>query len=384
MYEKRLLEVLHSNHIDYREADPWLDAAISRCAMCGFQTYIYGAGKDVDIFVRYLEDGGVMPRGIIDRNPAKHGEEIENIRIISPEAFNNNKEKATYIFIYCFISHGSLDEKNIMQIIKEANVTDYCFVGESRYSICGYIPGHAIRNEGRRAFYREHEKDLLESLSLFEDRHSKETFIEYIRTYMECSVFGREILPMRWKYFKGEEGKDIYKKTENEVWINCGADEGGTITNYFLCGLDAKKIYAMDGNEANIAKLKYYLRYYPERIRNRIVPICIYIDEDNKVELKKHIRMGERITLINADIEGAELAMLKGLQEIIVRDRPVLAICVYHWKEDLITIPKYINSIVDEYHFVLRKYASWLEGDTYRAFELVMYAIPKERRSLRE
>ena len=49
-------------------------------------------------------------------------------------------------------------------------------------------------------------------------------------------------------------------------------------------------------------------------------------------------RNDERITLINADIEGFEMDMLKELEKIIKRDRPVLAISVYHKKEDVLTI----------------------------------------------
>ncbi len=49
------------------------------------------------------------------------------------------------------------------------------------------------------------------------------------------------------------------------------------------------------------------------------------------------------------DIEGAELEALKGAREIIVRDRPKLAISIYHNAEDYVEISAYIKSLVPDY-----------------------------------
>ena len=50
----------------------------------------------------------------------------------------------------------------------------------------------------------------------------------------------------------------------------------------------------------------------------------------------------EDISLINMDIEGAELSVLKTAVNIIRKNRPVLSICVYHKAEDLVEIPAWI------------------------------------------
>lgn len=68
------------------------------------------------------------------------------------------------------------------------------------------------------------------------------------------------------------------------------------------------------------------------------------------------------------DIEGAELPALHGALKIIKRDKPTLAICVYHKREDLITIPQYIKKIVPEYKLYLRVHYAY-------ASELVLYAV---------
>lgn len=68
------------------------------------------------------------------------------------------------------------------------------------------------------------------------------------------------------------------------------------------------------------------------------------------------------------DIEGAELNALMGAESTIRTYKPILAICVYHKKEDLIDIPQFIMSIRADYKFYLRAYSRCTQ-------ELVLYAI---------
>jgi hypothetical protein len=72
------------------------------------------------------------------------------------------------------------------------------------------------------------------------------------------------------------------------------------------------------------------------------------------------------------DIEGAEYDALRGGVNVIRRDRPILAICVYHTQSDIWRIPLLVHSMVPEYKLYLRAY----EGD---GFQTVMYAVPSER-----
>lgn len=80
----------------------------------------------------------------------------------------------------------------------------------------------------------------------------------------------------------------------------------------------------------------------------------------------------ERVTFIKMDVEGVEMEALKGCQNHIKKDRPILAISLYHNVEDIYEIPLFINGIVEEYRFDIRHYTPY-HGET------VLYAIPKER-----
>jgi len=87
---------------------------------------------------------------------------------------------------------------------------------------------------------------------------------------------------------------------------------------------------------------------------------------------------GNKCTLLNADIEGAELPLLRSMKKIIQADRPVIAICVYHFKEDILEIPQFIQSICTGYVYSLRKYTSYY-AHWKNTGEMVLYAVPKER-----
>ena len=74
-----------------------------------------------------------------------------------------------------------------------------------------------------------------------------------------------------------------------------------------------------------------------------------------------------RVTLIKMDIEGSELAALKGAKKIITGQKPRLAISIYHKPMDFLLIPEYILSLVPEYRLAIRHYGA-------DALETVLYA----------
>lgn len=61
------------------------------------------------------------------------------------------------------------------------------------------------------------------------------------------------------------------------------------------------------------------------------------------------------VGLIKLDIEGNELNAIHGATEVIKRDKPILAISVYHRPEDLFEIKPYLESLDLGYRFMVRK-----------------------------
>jgi len=77
-------------------------------------------------------------------------------------------------------------------------------------------------------------------------------------------------------------------------------------------------------------------------------------------------------TFIKMDVEGAELDALYGAKETILRNKPKLAICIYHYHRDFVEIPKWIHSLVPEYKLYVRHHA-------FSVNETVLYAIPPSK-----
>ncbi|MFM7058908.1 MAG: FkbM family methyltransferase [Planctomycetota bacterium] len=77
------------------------------------------------------------------------------------------------------------------------------------------------------------------------------------------------------------------------------------------------------------------------------------------------------LTWLKMDIEGSELAAIKGSVQTIARCRPRLAICVYHLASDLWEIPRLVLNIDSRYAIFLRHYT---EG----VVETVMSFVPRK------
>lgn len=76
-------------------------------------------------------------------------------------------------------------------------------------------------------------------------------------------------------------------------------------------------------------------------------------DECSIVPLdEEHI---DNIGLIKIDTEGFETYIIKGAQKIIQRDKPVLAIAIYHTPKDFFELKDIILSFNPDYKFMIRR-----------------------------
>ncbi len=85
----------------------------------------------------------------------------------------------------------------------------------------------------------------------------------------------------------------------------------------------------------------------------------------------------ERVDLIKMDIEGSEIPALNGAMRTIQRFRPMLALCLYHKWDDVITIPRFIAATGVEYQFNFK----WVQ--LTHGWEAVLLARPVEPLALR-
>lgn len=76
-------------------------------------------------------------------------------------------------------------------------------------------------------------------------------------------------------------------------------------------------------------------------------------EDVDQVTLDEYVREHriDRVDFIKADIEGMERFFLKGAETVIRRDKPRMAICIYHLPDDPEVIEGILRSFVPEYVF---------------------------------
>lgn len=396
--ESKLRDILEDEKFEEKFAiDGNLLVSISFCIMSNAKVFLYGDNPNLYTFVRMLDYYGLSVCGIILTEENVSGQEdVFGIKVITIlEYLEEQRNSQTFVF---FISqmgrkkgflnsyhwHGAgilrraeikKEERELRKSADKYGIGYYQIITEEDWKVLTTNTAEWV-DLNRIPYYKKNKIEIMKICSMLYDEKSKETLYEYIKSYMQNSVYGGVELQTRSKYWYGEEKEELYQHLNNECWVNCGASIGDTIMSFLSWGFLFEKIIAFEGNKEAFDRLNNTISLIPrEEIRNKIYLHNIFIDEHS---MQMDMFASQRCTLVNADIEGNELSLIKSIQEIVKCDRPVLAICLYHKKEDIIEIPNYICSLVDNYVFKLRKYTSWWQN-LNRNHELVLYAIPKER-----
>jgi FkbM family methyltransferase len=76
-------------------------------------------------------------------------------------------------------------------------------------------------------------------------------------------------------------------------------------------------------------------------------------------------------TVVKLDVEGGELAALRGMATSLRRFRPRLAVAIYHEPDHFFEIPTYLMDLLEDYRFYVRHYSCG-------RFETLLYAVPAE------
>ena len=101
-----------------------------------------------------------------------------------------------------------------------------------------------------------------------------------------------------------------------------------------------------------------------------------FISEKGDVKIKAKriddLLNGEKATIIKLDIEGAEYEAIEGACSTISKYDPILMLCVYHKKNDILKIAKKVLSINSKYTVFIRHYS-------YCINETVMYFVPRKK-----
>lgn len=365
---------------------------------------LYGAGSAGIAFLYYLRGIGIYPKYFVDGNPLKHGTIVEGVEVISIQDIEKKVSSEALIIVtintdgkrYC----KSFDEAlrlgghtGVHKSLNDAgykNIIDYTWFRRchdlfknDKYN----LPSCSDVN-----LMYENRSNICDVFNLLADDKSREVFFKIVKFRMIDDSISIPTIQQDNQYFE----YNLYKKVENESFVDCGAFNGITL-NTFLKNNNNKfnSYYAIEPDVENYNKLlknvelldnniKYKINTYNNSAYDKKTKsINLYelngpgtfISEigsfkSNAISIDE-ILNGKKATMIKMNIEGSEINALYGAENTIREYKPILAVAGYHKTWDLWEIPKLMFKYYNGYKLFLRSYMNHIS--------FVYYAVPKER-----
>jgi FkbM family methyltransferase len=319
----------------------------------------------------------VHPVLICDNNPSLWDSLIEGIPVASPEVAVKRYPDATFVVAIWHPSRCETvpDRMSQLRSLGASNVVPF-------YDLFADYPNLLLPNLfwERPDYYAERAEEISRGRALL-DAEGRAEFDRQMQ--LRLGDFSGQLIDPGVQYFP--EG--LFQLGRNEVFIDCGAYDGDTISEFRRAtGDHFAQIIAFEPDPENFAALKsavdgdprIALQPYATDARRKTVRFTAggtgaRISSTGTCEVQT-ITLDEALqgiapTYMKFDIEGSEPDALEGGRETIVRHRPKMAVCAYHVPDHLWSIPLRLNELLPESRLTLRTYCS--DG-----FDCVCYCIP--------
>ena len=239
-----------------------------------------------------------------------------------------------------------------------------------------------------KQWFKNQEEDIFKAYNMLFDEESKRIFVNILcnRIAPQFSNYKYDQLCVLPQYFP----KDILMLTENESLVDCGAYDGDTLDQFLK--VNNKKfnnVYCFELDKDNYDELCNNVKKKEEQVSEKVKCFNYGVWNENKtisygkmsssdsfsIFNNKEVTTAEvvklddllgkkEVTMIKMDIEGAEMMALQGSADIIKKQKPKMAICVYHRIEDLWQIPIYLKELVPNYKISIRHHANYWVSET--------------------
>jgi FkbM family methyltransferase len=348
---------------------------------------IYGAGTLGRKAVTLLREVGATPLAFVDSNSQRWGSEISGLPILSPaDAATQFGSNAVFFVTIWNDFHWFSDTLGKLETLGCTSVSSYAPIF---WRFGDRFMDLLLLNEPAHRLYQDLDR-VLEAESLWADEESLATY--------RANIIWRALGDPSYLPYPAPQNtyfpQDIFKLSPDEVVVDCGAFDGDTLRLLLSVTSEFKAFYAVEADTTSIERLRAYVGTLPSEIAAKVHNLDYAVgaerctlrfamsgaatskSEDAGVDVAcvplDGLFAHTGITLIKMDIEGAEYDALRGGATVIRRDRPILAICVYHTQADVWRIPLLMRSMSPDYQLFLRAY----DGD---GFQSVVYAIPPDR-----
>jgi FkbM family methyltransferase len=303
----------------------------------------------------------------------------DNLRCISPDELGKYGDDVAVLI-------ATRHYKEIYKQLKKRGLNKVFVITEYRL-----LNNEYFKNKENIEAIRQ---NAIRLIDILEDEKSKEILFTLIKNWFEFDITGAGYgsIFTEDQYYS----TDIIKLQEDESFVDVGAYNGDTLLDFIKKSNEKfASIFAFELDKQNFEDMESAVNKMDYKIKKKIKlynsglldeekyvsytsggsgseSTCINIigttTNKGKTVRLSDVLKNDKITYIKMDVEGSELKALYGAEEIIKKQKPKLAICVYHKPEHLWEIPLYLKRIVPEYKIYIRHHNP-LE------YETVCYAV---------
>jgi FkbM family methyltransferase len=327
---------------------------------------LYGAGFLGEWAAKYLKSSGAKVNYFLDSNDQKNNLKVDGIPIYKPS--DDTLKQSSLVLI---TARHAISE--IGKFLDSYNVRWMSF--DAFFVVHNYLKFSHVRD------------------TFFDEEFSINTYNALLMNMLTGKLMSKDLV-IKDMYFCLPEFSGKF----DETFVDAGAFVGDTVERFIWENLGTfRKIFAFEPGyrqfkamEKRVNRLIDEWAIEPSRIMLIKAGLssqpgrmsCTFLEDyplrhglsatnqiedfdeinSSKVDLLDNFVKDEKITFLKVDVEGMEMELLKGATQTILKSKPKIAICVYHYPCDLYMIPEYIRSLVPKYKFALRHHAP-VHGD---------------------
>lgn len=361
------------------QPESWRDEIVKMQKMTA-PIILFGAGNTREFNLQYFRGLGIYPMAFCDNSSSKVGGKVDDLDILSFEEIRKKYPNAYFYITTQMYFH---------ELYEQISAAGYEVEQISAFDVIFQLQWE----KECMSYYLEHVREIEHVYQTLADERSKQVLrnrLLFLRTReRKYALDVRE----HNQYFS-EELID-FSRVEN--FIDLGMYTGDTVLQFTdVTKGNYRMVYGFEPDDAicraarenlkalsNITLIKKGVSDCDGRVQvAQALGVMQTIEsgvfgeegeEENSFEICKLDTYFENQDMPNAmlklDIEGAEMSALRGAKEWIKRNKPIIAICVYHKQEDILEIPEFCKQLVPNYKMYLRHYS---DNQT----ETVCYLIP--------
>jgi FkbM family methyltransferase len=330
---------------------------------------------------------GVAPLSFSDNNRTRWGTEIDGVKVLPPgeAAQRYGADSAVLVTIWNEF-HWFRETEEQLKSLGCNQVIPYTYLYWRFPEM--FLP--FLLNELPHLLYLDRDR-VLAAERLWSDEESRNLYQSNI--YLRATG-NPALLPGR-PHENTYLPPTFFEVQRDECFVDCGATAGEMAQDVLRkAGPQFSTFHAIEADHLSYRRLGDFVDALPQDVKKKFSLYNVAVGlEKGEVHFSHTGGTGSKIseegeavhctpldelfadvpiTFLKMDIEGAEYDALRGAKQVLQRDQPILAICVYHTQNDIWRIPLLVKESLPEHKLFLRAY----EGD---GFQNVLFAVPPRR-----